>query len=113
MTLTFHHVVPELKSFPMSMHTTKALDDYRQELQKCVLVCANCHGEIEAGLVTSPPPGATFEDVLCRNAWYFGLVGDGYASPMTVETGPRPEQGGFGEATPGDAQSSNPQPTAR
>jgi len=25
-----------------------------------VLVCANCHGEIEAGLIPSPPPCAKF-----------------------------------------------------
>jgi hypothetical protein len=46
------------------MNTTKALDDYREEAKKCVLVCANCHGEIETGLIPSPPAGATFEDVL-------------------------------------------------
>jgi hypothetical protein len=33
-------------------------------LKKCVLVCANCHGEIEAGLLVGPPAGATYEDVL-------------------------------------------------
>jgi hypothetical protein len=26
----------------------------------CVLLCANCHGEVEAGLVPSPPPQARF-----------------------------------------------------
>ena len=46
------------------MSTTKALATYRQELEKCVLVCANCHGEIEAGLIVGPPAGATYEDVL-------------------------------------------------
>ena len=48
------------------MRTTKALAAYRQELQKCVLVCANCHGEIEAGVIVGPSAGATFEDVLYR-----------------------------------------------
>ncbi|MFN8112054.1 MAG: hypothetical protein U0R51_02525 [Solirubrobacterales bacterium] len=42
----------------MSMATGKSLDSYRAEAAKCVLVCANCHGEIEAGLIPSPPPGA-------------------------------------------------------
>jgi hypothetical protein len=76
-SLTFHHVDPELKSFPMSMHTTKSLASYREELEKCVLVCANCHGEIEAQLITSPPPGATFEDVLYRYAWRLGIGTEG------------------------------------
>ena len=48
----------------MSSSTTKALATYREELTKCVLVCANCHGEIEAGLRISPPAGAHFGDML-------------------------------------------------
>jgi hypothetical protein len=31
------------------------LASYREEARKGVLVCANCHGEIEAGLIPSPP----------------------------------------------------------
>jgi len=26
--------------------------------------CANCHGEIETGMIPSPPPGATFNGAL-------------------------------------------------
>jgi hypothetical protein len=66
LNLHFHHVNPAEKSFGLSMGTTKALATYREELGKCVLVCANCHGEIEAGLLVGPPAGATFEDVLYR-----------------------------------------------
>jgi hypothetical protein len=62
--LHFHHVNPAEKSFSLSMNTTKSLARYREELQKCVLVCANCHGEIEAGLLVGPPARATYEDVL-------------------------------------------------
>jgi hypothetical protein len=56
-------VNPAEKSFALSMDTTKAIATYREEMRKCVLVCANCHGEIEAGLVPSPPAGATFADL--------------------------------------------------
>ena len=56
--LHFHHVYPAQKSFEMSMAAGKSLQAYRSEAKKCVLVCANCHGEIETGLVPSPPPGA-------------------------------------------------------
>jgi hypothetical protein len=56
--LHFHHVDPAQKSFALTSATGKSLDAYRAEAAKCVLVCANCHGEIEAGLVASPPPGA-------------------------------------------------------
>jgi cytochrome c553 len=55
--LHFHHVDPATKSFPMTMGRGKSLAAYRAEAEKCVLVCANCHGEIEAGLIPSPPAG--------------------------------------------------------
>jgi cytochrome c553 len=61
LNLVFHHVDPSQKSFGLSMETTKALSAYREEARKCVLVCANCHGEIETGLIPSPEPGARFE----------------------------------------------------
>ncbi|TMM05858.1 MAG: hypothetical protein E6G10_01630 [Actinobacteria bacterium] len=56
MNLQFHHVDPATKSFRMSTASGKSLASYREETKKCVLVCANCHGEIEAGLIESPPP---------------------------------------------------------
>jgi hypothetical protein len=59
--LHFHHVVPEEKSFGVTVARGKSLDAYRAEARKCVLVCANCHGEIEAGLIPSPPPQARYE----------------------------------------------------
>ena len=62
--LGFHHVDPDEKSFALSMNTTKSLAAYLEEIEKCVLVCANCHGEIEAGLIVGPPAGARFEDVI-------------------------------------------------
>jgi hypothetical protein len=62
--LHFHHVDPSEKEFVLASSTTKSLARYREELAKCVLVCANCHGEIEAGLRVSPPAGAQFGDVL-------------------------------------------------
>ena len=58
--LHFHHVDPAEKSFGVTTASGKSLDAYRAEAAKCVLVCANCHGEIEAGVVSSPPPGARF-----------------------------------------------------
>src|SRR4051794_22344999 len=58
--LQFHHVDPATKSFSMTMASGKSLVAYRAEAEKCVLLCANCHGEVEAGLVESPPPGATY-----------------------------------------------------
>jgi len=53
--LHFHHVEPETKSFLVNPQSGKSLAAYRAEARKCVLVCANCHGEIEAGLIPCPP----------------------------------------------------------
>jgi hypothetical protein len=55
--LHFHHVDPGLKSFALTTARGKSLAACREEARKCVLVCANCHGEIEAGLIESPPAG--------------------------------------------------------
>jgi hypothetical protein len=56
--LHFHHVDPATKSFSMTMGSGKGLAAYREEAKKCVLLCANCHGEVEYGLVESPLPSA-------------------------------------------------------
>jgi hypothetical protein len=58
--LHFHHVDPTTKSFSMSMARGKSIAAYRAEAEKCVLVCANCHGEIEASVIPSPPPQTEF-----------------------------------------------------
>jgi hypothetical protein len=58
--LEFHHVDPKTKSFPMTMAIGRSLDTFRGEAKKCVLVCSNCHGEIEAGVIPCPPLGATY-----------------------------------------------------
>jgi hypothetical protein len=55
--LHFHHVDPSTKSFALSVAT--ALSKLREEAKKCVLVCANRHGEIETRLIPSRPVGAT------------------------------------------------------
>lgn len=66
--LTFHHVDPASKSMPMSMKNGRSLATFREEAKKCVLVCANCHGEIETGVIDSPPAGATFATYRRRKA---------------------------------------------
>jgi hypothetical protein len=66
--LHFHHVDPSKKSFSMTVAMGKSIATFRAEAKKCVLVCANCHGEIEAGLVGSPAPGTKFEGSRVRAA---------------------------------------------
>ena len=59
-SLHFHHVDPSTKQFTVNASHGKSLAAYREEARKCVLVCANCHGEIEMGVTESPPAGAQF-----------------------------------------------------
>ncbi len=61
--LHFHHLDPEAKRFHLSYGGfARSLAAARMEAAKCVLLCANCHAEVEAGIATlvpapDPPPG--------------------------------------------------------
>ena len=48
--LQFHHVDPSQKDFGIS-GSTKSFEKLKPELDKCVLVCANCHAEIHDKLI--------------------------------------------------------------
>jgi DNA-binding transcriptional ArsR family regulator len=51
--LQFHHLDRSQKAFELSHRgATLALDAARAEVAKCVLLCANCHAEVEAGAAT-------------------------------------------------------------
>ena len=47
--LEFHHLNPSEKEFTIS-GTSRGWDKIKDELDKCVLVCANCHREIHGGV---------------------------------------------------------------
>lgn len=50
--LQFHHVDPATKSFQIGDRGhSRALERSRDEARKCVLLCGNCHVEVEAGIV--------------------------------------------------------------
>lgn len=50
--LEFHHVDATKKDFGLAKRgLTRSWEKIKQELDKCVLVCANCHREIHAGIV--------------------------------------------------------------
>jgi len=51
--LQFHHLNPRLKSFALSHEgVTRSLEKARAEVRKCVLLCSNCHAEVEAGVAS-------------------------------------------------------------
>jgi hypothetical protein len=44
--LEFHHLEPNEKDFGIGSYTVLAWDKVKEELDKCIMVCANCHREI-------------------------------------------------------------------
>lgn len=52
--LCFHHLDPNKKSFEITRGITLRWDRIKEEINKCILLCANCHAEIHAEL----PEGA-------------------------------------------------------
>jgi 5-methylcytosine-specific restriction endonuclease McrA len=53
--LHFHHVDPSRKEFGLARRGfTRSIEKMRAEAAKCVLLCSNCHAEVEAGVATLP-----------------------------------------------------------
>jgi transposase len=51
--LHFHHMEPAAKEMPVSARgIAYSLATLRAEAKKCVLLCSNCHAEVENGLAT-------------------------------------------------------------
>ena len=53
--LVFHHLDPAHERFGLAHRgVTRSLAVAREEAQKCLLLCANCHAEVEAGVTPVP-----------------------------------------------------------
>jgi transposase len=53
--LHFHHLDPSRKRLAINAKgVALALETLRTEAQKCVLLCSNCHAEVEDGVATIP-----------------------------------------------------------
>jgi hypothetical protein len=63
--LQFHHVESRSKKFHLAQGGySRSIARSRAEMRKCVLLCANCHSEVEGGFATLPvDSGQAFEDV--------------------------------------------------
>lgn len=62
--LEFHHLDRETKEFGLAARgITRSFESLRSEATKCVLLCSNCHAQVEAGIlqppVTSPSANLT------------------------------------------------------
>lgn len=49
--LQTHHIDPSTKKFSLSGAHCRKWEVLQAELDKCVLLCANCHAEIEYGTI--------------------------------------------------------------
>jgi hypothetical protein len=52
--LDFHHINPNDKEHQISNMIAFSLENILIEIQKCVIVCANCHRKIHYGLIECP-----------------------------------------------------------
>ena len=53
--LEFHHRDPHQKDFSVSADgSTRSWARVQKEIEKCVLLCANCHREVHAGISQLP-----------------------------------------------------------
>lgn len=53
--LQFHHIDPTEKQFAFGRRgLAMSIDGFREEMRKCVLLCANCHAEVEGGVTKLP-----------------------------------------------------------
>jgi transposase-like protein len=58
--LQFHHLEPGQKAFAIADRgVARSLERALEEARKCVLLCANCHAEIEGGVATMPASAAS------------------------------------------------------
>lgn len=62
--LHFHHLDPARKEFNLALNgVARSLARARREAAKCVLLCANCHAEVEARVSELPLAGALPSDL--------------------------------------------------
>jgi hypothetical protein len=53
--LDFHHLDENKKDFDLSTRgLTRSWEKIKEEIDKCILVCSNCHREIHGGLIKLP-----------------------------------------------------------
>jgi 5-methylcytosine-specific restriction endonuclease McrA len=53
--LDFHHRDPKKKDFGLSEGgITRSWEKTKKEIEKCALICANCHREVHAGITQLP-----------------------------------------------------------
>ena len=49
--LDLHHIDPSKKEFTFSAYRNASMEKLKTEVQKCVVLCSNCHRKLHAGLI--------------------------------------------------------------
>ena len=65
--LEFHHVDPPKKKFSISQGLEKDWTLLRKEIDKCILICKNCHTEAHNGFISEDLMRQILESDLKRN----------------------------------------------
>jgi hypothetical protein len=60
--LHFHHVDRRVKDFTFGQRLYRTWDALVAEMRKCVLLCANCHSEVHAGVTALPDDIRRFDE---------------------------------------------------
>lgn len=81
--LQFHHRNPEEKEFAISNPSTRARIIVRLELDKCDLLCANCHAEEEDRLYWSVPQSE--QDLAVTQVVLADIEGSNPSAPAICE----------------------------
>lgn len=68
-TLHFHHVNPKSKDFSFTGIAYIDWIEIENELKKCILVCANCHGEIHANVTSIPKKYTKYNSKLIKTSF--------------------------------------------
>ncbi len=64
--LEFHHIDESQKKFGISSKGyTRSWEVISREIDKCYLLCANCHREVHAGICSFPPKDGLKNKVNC------------------------------------------------
>jgi len=81
--LEFHHRDPSQKDFGISERGyTRSWERVRSELDKCVLLCANCHRELHVQLAASTGNGRVIQRVNSGNPVSGLVAGNPEPSPV-------------------------------
>lgn len=72
--LEFHHLDPSQKEFGFAKRWSRAWAKLVVELQKCVLLCSNCHKEYHAGILKIPENVQRFDEALIKTPHQYHKV---------------------------------------